>query len=179
MEESDLTIEEITKRLNEEFVEFHWGYILDDEKVGIILDERSQDNIKDGEPNYTLVMRIIFTEYEHYYLVVPFERVESPNGIDKTFKMNETRFKIGDSYTKDEIRKLIIQNDVFKIAVSAHFYHPDYMTFVKFDKSDVTESGEPNEFVAYYKDTDPDKKYNQYRLVQYDYLGAGSTTEGY
>ena len=166
MDESDLTIEEITKRIIEELVEFQWGYILDDEKIGIILDERSQDNIKDGEPNYTLIMKMIFTEYEHYYLVVPFERIESPNGIDKTFKMCETRFKIGESYTKDEIRKVVIQNNVFKIGISAHFYHPDYIKLVKFDKSDITEDGSPNEFVAYYRDT---KNFKQ-RWIQYDYL---------
>lgn len=177
MEESDLTIEEITKRLNEEFVEFQWGYILDDEKIGVILDERSQDNIVDGEPNYTLVMKMIFTEYENYYLVVPFERVESPDGITKTYKMSTNRFKIGESYTKDEIRKLVIENNVFKIAVCAHFYHPDYMTFVNFDESNVNEDGFPNEFVAYYKDTTPNKKYKQYRWIQFDYLGACSTPD--
>lgn len=155
--------------IDPQYCKFYYTYIIDNEHLGVILDDRSQLNIKPGQHNYTLSVKVLMSEYEYYYAVVPFIKVQKgdrDSPIDKEYKMISNPEIDFDLPIKKERVIEMIANKELIVGVCSHFYSPDLIEIIPH----IGEDGEENEILEYYKDQRSDKIVIRYRWVQHDFL---------
>lgn len=166
---------QIEKDLDKTFVKFEYGEIINNNSIELILGE--QDNIeehfkeeysKDETKQYALITKLLRSEYEYYYAIIPYFD-NTQKDIDK-FNINinnltitnidgiTTNIKANEYYSKNEIKKLIINNKLL-IGINCHFSNPNKINY-------INSALDFDEIVDYYKDP----KLILQRWIQKDYL---------
>lgn len=152
---------EIKNNLEKSCIKFEYGEIIDKTTIEFILGNK--DTFIPESNKYTLITKILQSEYEFYYAIIPYNIDDNNKIIVNDVKINDlngviTNIKPNEYYSKDEIINLIINNKLM-IGISYHFSNPEGLCDI--DYSSVFE-----EIVDYYKDP---KNFKQ-RWIQYDYL---------
>jgi hypothetical protein len=143
-------------------VSFYWAYIVDSTNLDVILDDRSQLNIKAGESNYTLATKILMSEYEYYFAYLPYELLHKEQSINKEYQMvKNEKIEFYFPISKEDVIKMILNKELL-IGVKDHFVNQGIIQNVE----------DPDEILEYYQDTNPNKIAKRYRWVRQDYLAV-------
>jgi hypothetical protein len=154
---------EIENNLEKSCIKFEYGEIVDKETVEFILGSKA--NFIPEDNKYTLITRIIKSEYEYFYAVVPYTIDDNNQSTVHEIQITDldgvsTTIKANDYYSKHEIINLIINNKLL-IGVSRHFCNPESI-------GDIGDCSEFDEILEYYKDSNNFKQ----RWIQHDYLAT-------
>jgi hypothetical protein len=145
---------------NNNNIEFERALIINNKKLELIFEDEDKNNIPLDDSNYTLVMKILKSEYEYYYAVVPYEilhknyNIITTTNITKEFTMIENK--------KEKIVNMIVSKNLL-IGLSSHFNNPNIISIIPDD--------DDNEIVEFYSHMNRNKMiWQKYRWIQDDYL---------